>query len=330
MRSPGPAALLVLLLAGCLGGKEPERTEPVTVTPAPSVALDVLMERPGWERGQVWTYRVEVPGVPTANFRMMVAEDAGDLWIVATNDRAQALNQALYSTNPVLGRITQSGLSPYQAGAPVVMFDFPLTDGKTWSGSFFGETMRFSATYSDTLEALPGTFLPGFVVRAQGAGEARVEYNYVEAVEWFTDFQVFDAEGRKQIHLILVDYGGAYAGPYHFLRGKDLLGLSLTQSTNLTAPPGFDVDEGGQFGRLGLGLRAEGTGDQPAVLNVTLKAPGGAVAYSRQHTLPRAWQEVDAVELAPAKGRWTLEVVIVGSAQVEVRTAGLVDFQGQL
>lgn len=286
------------------------------------------MERPEWTLGEGWTYRAEIPGLRTTTFRMMVAEDRDDQWIVATDDRGKALDHALYSTNPVLGRITKDALSPYQSGEPVRMYEFPLVDRKAWTSRFFGQTMGFTAVYSDTIEALPGVYLPGFHVVARGAQQARVEFDYVEAVEWFSDFQVYDASGAKVIHLILVDYSGAFQGPYYFLRGEDLLVRVFTASTNLTAPESFTVD--GDHPRLGVGLIAEGTGDQPALLNVTLKDPAGNAAYVRQYTLVRMQQERDVVEIPSAKGPWTVEVTLVGSARVDLRSVGLTVVEGQL
>lgn len=327
------AIALALLLSGCAGKDRGDGTGPTTGTASASqtVSLDVAMERPDWRLGQYWSYRVEIPGRPTATFKMVVAEDLDDRWIVATDDREKALHHALYSTNPVLGRITKQALSPYQSDQPVNMYEFPLTDRKTWTSAFFGEEMTFTSTYSDTLEAQPGVYLPGFDVRAQGTGSARVDFNYVEAFGWFSDFQVYDPDGKKDFHLILLDAGASYEGPYYFLRGKDLYGDVLTEGTNPTSPTTFNVGE--DFHALGVGLVAEATSDSPSavnLLNVTLKRPDGSAAYQRQWTLARNEQVTDAIELATAKGAWTIEVTLVGSVRVDLRTVGLVVFQGEL
>lgn len=322
---------VLLLLSGCSGGSKGPATSPtLTGTHTPTATLGVTTDLPNWVPGQSWTYAVEIPGIPTTRFKMMVAEDQDELWIVATDNRTKALHHALYSTNPVLGRITKVALSPFQSGEPVEMFRFPLSDQAVWTSAFFGESMDFEAVYDDAVATLPDVFLPGYQITAKGDSGARVLYNYVEAVQWFSDFQYFDAAGTKQIHLSLQQFGETYRGDFHFLRGGDNFLRSFTASTDVSNPPTFNVTEDDGLDAIGVGLIAQGQGDQQALVNVTLKDPEGTVRLSRQYLLPKDQLETGMQETATANGEWAVEVIILGTATVEVRVAGLRVVSGTL
>ncbi len=324
--------MVLLLLSGCFGSSDEEPGEPAQgdETVNPDLRLDISAPPPEWALGLSWKYAVEIPGLPTSRFVMGVAEDQGNLWIVATENRTKALHHALYSTNPVLGRITKTGLSPYQSGEPVEMFRFPLTDRLTWTGTFFDESMTFEAVYDDAVLTLPNVYLPGFRLQATAASGAKVVYNYVEAVQWFTDFQYYNASGAKQIHLSLEDYGDPFRGAFHFLRGKDLLVDSFRASTDATAPPTFDVTADDGFGKVAVGIVAEGQGDTSAVVNLTLKDPAGTVRLSKNYILPDQELATHMEEIPVAEGTWTVEVVLVGTASLEARFVGLRITEGTL
>lgn len=334
MRQWAATLLIVcaILLAGC-GGRSSDSDAPPasggpTLTETPRATLDVIEDLPRWRIGQSWTYAVEIPGLPTTNFKMVVAEDAEELWIVGAEDREQALHHAMYGTNPVLGRIGKDTLSPFQAGETVSMFDFPLVDRKQWTATFFDETMNFEAHYDDAIATVADVFLPGFHVTATGESGTRVVYNFVPAAEWFTDFQYVDAEGVKQIHLSLQEFGANYVGEYHFLRGHDRAEADFTESAVGPNAVSFQVEEG--FDGIGVGIIAEGVGSNEGIVNVTVRNPSNAAVVTTEYILPPGDLETLLDEVDSAAGNWTIEALIVGDATVEVRVVGLHEHAGTL
>lgn len=330
------AAFFVLVLfAGCMGGsKPPAATSTPTTDPENTTAtVGVEAPLPAWNIGQGWTYAVETPGKPTRTFEMMLAEDRSDLWVVASNDRAQALHHAVYSTNPVLGRISKTTLSPFQSGKTVDMFRFPLTDGKTWTAKFFGEDMTFTARYAGDIDVSSvdpehglGRFVEGFRITAQGA-DRTVHYDYVEAVEWFTSFEVLAEGGAREIKLTLRDLEADYKGDFFFLRGEDLSVKTETHADN--EAPEILTHEGTQTedfkDRFALGVVYVGSsGSTPPLLNVTLKNPTGATLYERDFMT--STQLDSLVDFAGAPGKWTVDLRLVGNVRAEVRLVGILSF----
>lgn len=333
MRTLGLALAVLLMGAGCFAPNEPPNDTDGTAASQTSTNLDVGSPLPEWNRGQGWTYAVERPGEATETFKMMVAEDREDLWVVASDDRDQAINHAVYSTNPMLGRVGKETLAPFQSGAPVKMYQFPLTDGKTWTGSFFGTEMAFRAEYVGDIDAsainaarnFPKT-LDGFRITATGGGQ-KVEYDYVEAIEWFTSFQLIEADGTKSVQLTLKDIESAYKGAYFFYRGApDSVSLvkekqvtnanpGTSETSDVTVPDGFK-----DF--VGVGVVYVGkTGNLPPRVTFVLQKPGGSEALRQD--LDGAREIHFLKDVAGTAGTWKLQATFQGSVQYEARVFGI-------
>lgn len=338
-----PGALLLaffIALSGC-AGKPPPASETLTgTTTATSATIDdAAAQRPTWVLGQGWAYTVEVPGEPTRKFNMLVAEERGDLWVVASNDRTQAIHHAVYSTNPVLGRIGKQTLSPFQDGQAVQMYQFPLVDGKSWRAKFFGEDKTFTATYAGDIDVRAvnakhnlGTHSEGFRITAQGSGGQKVLYDHVEAAGWFTSFEVLDAAGEREIKLTLTDIISGYKGNYYFFRGEDALVQTETHQANsgltprtLQAPIADGFDD-----QVALGIVFTGAASTiPPSANVTLKDPAGATLWSRDFNT--ATQVHELRDFVGKAGTWTVELRLTGDVQIEVRVVGISNYaQGVL
>lgn len=326
MRRLAPLLILAFVLAGCSGssgdGGDGGDGQDPTTSPRPDV--DIAAELPTWQAGQGWRYVVDVPGERTQTFTMMVVEQRGELWVVGANDRDQALHHAVYSTNPVLGRIGVETLSPFQDGEPVAMYRFPLTDGKEWSARFFGETMQFDASFVGDILLQPslglGGFAEGFRVRATGPSGVTVAYDYVEAAQWFTSFEVLNANGSRQIRLDLVERVDDYSGPYHFFRGDDLLVETHTsQATEpvvetLTVPSAERFTDGMAIGVSYLGRQSE----VPPVANMTVTGSDGEIYYQREFT--GLGQVFDVQDLhADVEADYTVDLRVTGNVELEVR-----------
>lgn len=334
MRAAAVFVVLAMVLAGCSGGSGDGDTSPTpTTTPRPDV--DIAAPLPDWQVGQGWTYVVDVPGQRTQTFTMMVAENRDDLWVVGADEREQALHHAVYSTNPVLGRIWTETLSPFQDGEPVAMYRYPLTDGKQWSATFFGETMQFEAQFVGDILLQPslglGTFAEGFRLTASGPSGTTVSYDYVEAAQWFTSFEVRDADGGRLIRLDLVDLADGYTGPYHFFRGDDLLVATRTGQPgapvveDVSVPPAERFTDGVAIGVSYVGRQAA----VPPTANVTVTGPPAEQVYFQREISGLGQKFALADLMADAAcvdpddsscgGDFTVSLRITGDADVEVR-----------
>lgn len=340
MQKLGSVLLIALLLSGCSSKDPPEPTDTDDTTAATTTAnLEVQSDLPAWSLGQAWTYRVERPGLPTSTFKMVVAEDRDALWVVATNNRTQAVDQAVYSTNPMLGRIGKETLSPFQSGAPVKMYQFPLTDGKTWDATFFGTIMNFRSVYVGDIDSsqinkarnLPPK-LDGFRITATGGGRT-VTFDYVEAVEWFTRFELKEADGTPSIRLSLADFESNYKGSYFFFRGApDAESLIKEGSHQANAVPptsreSFEANVPENFRDfVALGVVYVGKTGTPAPnLQVQLLRPGpGAAAFTQQQTNFGGAREIHFLQDVPgSQGKWTLQVNMTGTLTYEARVFGI-------
>jgi hypothetical protein len=217
------------------------------------------------------------------------------------------------------------------------MFDFPLSDGKTWNARFFGEDMSFTATFAGDVPLQPdvglGAFAEGFRIQATGSSGTRVLYDFVPAVGWFTAFEV--VQDGRQIRLDLLGLVDDYAGPYVFFRGADLVVEDLAHEET-TAPAAhtfpFDLNEENGHG-LGVGLvYTGGQGSSPRLANTTLRDAAGQVVW--QHEFSALGQQEALREFGPdqgvscpdACGPYTLEILLVGNVDLEVRAVGLQEF----
>lgn len=330
-------SIALLFFAGCTGDQPIPSSSVVPTTGSTKPSLDVSAELPTWNLGQSWTYQVEVPGKPTRTFKMIVAEDRREdrLWVVATNDREQAVHHAIYSTNPMLGRIGKDTLAPFQSGAPVKMFQFPLTDGKSWQALFFDETMAFDVEYAGDIDAsainsarnLPKR-VDGFRITATGPSGAEVRYDYVEAVEWFTSFEIVDKNGDREIKLTLSDFESGYKGSYYFYRGaKD--SESLMQAIKHEGAPStvtYDANIPDGFKDfVGVGILYVGKSSIPGPsVTFTLRDPGGATKW--EQTVSGA-REVHVLKDVPGTaGKWSVATTQQGTFDAELRVFGISKF----
>lgn len=297
-------------------------------------------EKPDWELGEGWRYIVDMPGQRTRTVTMIVAEDRGDLWVVASAQEDQALDQVLYGTNPVLGRNGKETLAPFQGGEPVDMYRFPLTDGKQWNATLFDESMSVRAEFSGDIEVQPeldlGGFVQGFEITARGPSGARLQYDYVDAVGWFTAFEVLDADGKRLIRLDLIERIEDYRGPYQFYRREPVMEETLVSSPGepVSAQVTIPASERSPDG-LVIGVSYHGAPSLlPPVANVTLTDEAGealAPAYFQRdftglgQTFVRYDVPVEAACIDPGDDSCTADlrfnVHMVGEVEVVLRAS---------
>jgi len=204
IQSGSLAALAALALAaGCLGGEtEGDPAEP-TASEAPEdaeaagdpstsdaahgaeLSADDRVEAADWQVGQHFGYHVYFDANDTEgqHFDFAVAEDRGDAWLVATENRTLS-KYAAVSGFPLLGTFDKADLSTSVGDDEFRWYDWPLHDGKNWTEEteVLGDT--YEVTYEPAIQVdRTGHTHPGFsVVGTTSEGEPFREYDYVPAI----------------------------------------------------------------------------------------------------------------------------------------------------
>jgi hypothetical protein len=304
----GPAAALLLLLtalAGCAdedgregtgSGEDKCTLEPVLCDPDSYLANHHCIvndvrpriyapDTPGpdsqadpWQLGDYWTYNVR-SGDRTFTSTLVYYEDidfSGNIaqhYLVGAASRDEAFDHALFSINPMLGRIHRTLYSPHESGLHADMFNFPLCEGATWVTGFYDTT--FDLTARQTPLALPdGTQDPlGFTIDGTSGDGSRLTHTYSPAAKWFTKIDLQRADGLR-VQMDLVDTGSGKAGEYYFLRAQKDEVLEVANIDRTITVPREDGGEG-PYDSIGVWMdvqRSGGTGR----LEVHLRDPSGA------------------------------------------------------
>jgi hypothetical protein len=309
MRLTWAVLLLVPLVAGCSGGDrgpsdevEPEDCdlEPALCDPTnylanhPCYVNEVrprvfAPDTPGpdteanpWQQGDYWRYRLTVDG--DSHETELVYYDDADFsggqaqhYLVGVQDREEALDHALFSVNPMLGRIHRTLYSPHEGGVHADMFYFPLCEGSTWSTSFYDTAFTLEAS-RQALD-LPGSGSDplGFSIDGTASDGSTLHHTYSPQVKWFTELELRRADGLA-VDLQLLEWGSGRTGRMEFLRAQkdEVVDLAAAQFDN-AGRASFDMarEEGGEgpYDQVGLWLDAQRSGS--GKVEVHLRDPAG-------------------------------------------------------
>jgi hypothetical protein len=364
----GPAlAAASLLLAGCSGGGDGEPTdtddcdlEPVLCDPEhylanhPCIKKDVrprvyAPDTPGpdaaadpWAQGDWWTYRLDTGRGAKATTLVYYddADFAGDVpqhYLVGVPDRADALEHALFSVNPMLGRIHRALYSPHESGLHADMFNFPLCDGAQWSTGFYDRDFQLTARLEEI--QIPGgaTDPLGFRIEGRASDGSTLSHTYSTQVKWFTELHLARADGVR-VDMTLDAYGSGRAGRVEFLRAQRDVVIPLADVPDDGWPIDAEPGAEGPYDRIGAYLevaRAAGTGR----IEVHLRDPAGTsracVGLAGSGPLDQTTCPAGPlrVEVPWQEGTWrlTVETLIVDTqtrAAGEVRVVSLYDRGG--
>lgn len=292
----------------CVATKQRDRVH------APDLAGDP------WVRGQYWDYALDIDGAPRGTTRLVYYEDQDfargtpQHYMVGTATREDALRHALFSENPMIGRVHRILYSPHESGEHADMFHFPLCTGSTWQTVFYGETFRLTAQAA--LLDVPGGNDDGFVIEGSAPSGSTLRLSYSPAAQWFT-FIDLDRAGGGKVDLRLVGLGQGHRGDVSFLRGQEDASWSPDGPVAGIRETAFVRDEGaeGPYDTLGLAVGLTATGD--GLYRVELLDPDGTTRWEAElGSLGDA--AVAAMEEIPFQaGTWILREVSVPPLSVE-------------
>ncbi len=283
-----------------------------------------------WRQGDYWTYRLRVDGKDHGSVPLVYYDDADIVqgqaqhYLVGVADRGHALEHALYSINPMLGRIHRTLYSPHESGDHADMFNFPLCEGNTWRTRFYAADFTLTAHLAPDLSIPRGTDPLGFHIEGTASDGSRLTVEYSPTAKWFTKLSLTQPDGTD-VQMDMTDYGSGKTGRYNFLRAqKDEavdLGLQTADSVAIPREKGGE----GAYDKVGFSLameRTEGTGR----VEVHLRDPAGnsracvgvsGTGLGGQATACPAGPLL--VETGWVEGEWslTIERPLVGEVAIE-------------
>ena len=339
------ALLLVPLLAGCTDA--PEGDDDV-VTEDPMVRAGRFVP---WTLSDYWVYDMDIRGYDRfAGVKLAYYSEDGSEYTVGTPDYDEALYHAVFSVNPLLGRVHQQLLSPHEEGVHTHMFPFHkdpvIEDGEQWTTQFYDHPLVMVADYDPAIPTPDGP-AAGFRITGTDLGsQFRATYTFVPEVKWFTDLNVRDEEGQL-FHLALTDSGTGYRGAAHFIRARDMLHETVSsEGAVLTTEKTFTIAQNDVDDDRVESLAISAAIDLASGLSATLRLtdPDGEVIWERDYDDPQSG-EFNIVEVWPTgskssaalgsrpqwdAGRYTLQFTFSGQASAEVHIVGTQDVSGRV
>lgn len=205
----GLAVGVVLLLAGCLSPTAPT-AEVASVTPTtvglPPLANNSTVAVPVWNVGDAWDVSTSNLGASERSTFVVVAA-SNDAYQLATTSASLATFDAVLDVSYV-GKIRASDLAGAQGDKTVTFFDFPLTDGKSWSATWDGVPTEIHAVFASAIATAGGQ--PGFQITATQAGKPYATYDYVPTLKWWSHIDFAGGYGLK-VERATTNWTGAVA-----------------------------------------------------------------------------------------------------------------------
>lgn len=263
-----------LALAGCTSDPEPDVDDPDQVLEDPDeyyaqhhcVRNDVrprvlAPDAAGtpWQVGQWWAFSLATDDRPETDLRLVYFGDqdfASDgtpaHYMVGTRSYEPALEHALWSTNPAVGRIHRLLYSPHEAGAHADMFNFPLCEDNTWTTTFYERTFQMTA-HQATVDLPDGEDPDGFRIDGEAPDGSTVTYTFSPETGWFTDIRLDRADGRT-VDIALTGYGTGESGTFYFLRGQQDQVIDVADLADGPIEVERAPGDEGDYDRLGIYL----------------------------------------------------------------------------
>lgn len=229
---------LLVAASGCVGSTENATLEEgleasASNAPDASAAPDPGA-RPGWTHGDWWEFQVKVDfGFGTLfddTNRIVVTRADLEGYEVASSGRELGTIDAFFDDFFVgpLDLDINGLLGPDRV--PFRMFEWPLSQGKTWESQFMenptdGEPraakMLFTASAADSVRDPKGNG-PGYDIEGESTGGFTLKYSYSPRVKWIAGLEKKDPSGRVLLSMKLVAYGSSYEGVFHQVTMKRL------------------------------------------------------------------------------------------------------------
>ncbi len=179
-------AVALLMLAGCAGSGGPSSSGPAAQGGLESTASAIGL--PQWAVRDAWTYK---SGDATLTY--VVTADQGADWLMETDSPERAFAN-LRDDVSRLGPQRKADLAGSQGADRVEFFQWPLTDGKTWTTQWDHQPVTIKARVANGVADLMAHDRNGTMV---------YHYTYDPAVRWFKELHHFGSDGKEIIGFTL-------------------------------------------------------------------------------------------------------------------------------
>jgi hypothetical protein len=319
VRAWATLALSCLLLAGCSGGSP---GGPAAPSPSTSAAgglhgghdASEHLLAPVWALGDSWT--MESPQGGT--FAHVVSKDAGDDWIVDTDNADTAFYDAQGDIS-FLGKVRKSDLAGSQGDTRVEFLRFPLQAGLNWTTTWDGEPMAIHVLAVQDGKAT--------LMAMHASGARYADYTYSAKDRYFSHFAFYDARGEQVAYEWTLRSAGPFAGtlvrwtltPLFAVSGP----ITTSQGQSFTVHPGF--------GDIWVQSALDCVSGAVAVAVGPPTGPSEMRGYSVQGPCPLSDHSAYAMAAPESDETWgafvgsaptttgTLDLQVVGRVKVEFR-----------
>lgn len=301
------ALLLTPALAGCLAGSsdapasQPATDEDVGVEQAPPLLENLELSAPDLDPGHAWTYTASGRWAAQDAFTVVVAENTTDGYLFAAAKPAQLAAEIAWG-RPWFGELDPELAETHTAqdGGGDQLFDFPLTDGKTWTQA--DRTMEARAANVST----PLGMEPGFVITAEGP-DTSGSWSYAPSVGYLTWYR-FNSGGEEVLNVSLQRLGSQTDWAWFEQHAR----LHVEEG----AGPQADTFEVSEEADAVVGYAG---GDPGATVSLTPPPPGSPWTYRFEGD---SYENIDV--LLPAQpGTWMGMTHAEGNSTAYVRVAAV-------
>lgn len=323
------ALLVVLLLGGCFGPsaddqadgpREDEVRHDVPTTPALPTSPDVATaSAPRWQPGDWWRWEVDGRDAEPFELTTVVGRTTDGGYHIGAVELDQSLRAQILHVPPQ-GPVAVPGMAWYAHGHDTSLVDFPLFEGKTWTGSFEGRPLMFTADLAerdgrDVFEV--NTTYTDF----EGQGP---RYVWDPAMEMFSEIHLHYGGSRPFSSARVVESGTGYEGEVRlptiqdkFLDGTGGPTALLQPAAGFTAPADkvwlvFACYLGGDTGSYGITYVTPSPNEDP-------------LRCALQNDQPDFVNDVQVMWRSSVPGDWNILFDVVGNGYAEAEVIGVFD-----
>ncbi len=334
-RATGLLLAACMLTAGCLGtsdedpairddadeGPSPEGTRLGSQSDLPLARENTsLAETPAWALGEWWTYEMQATEYASeGTFTLVVAGDTDDHYLVGIPAGQEDVHGVIFHA-PGIGKVAREDLVYDAHDEPFQLLDFPLEEGKSWEGTYWG-----SAPMTLEVEGTTDTVAEISLTRPSDTGDIVGTLAYDAEVGNIVSFQ---PDPDASYSLELVDHGFGYEGPVEVPYEQDLLlchgqlGPAGVQGCELQpgGPEGtFEIPDGYEkvTGALLVApIEQPGGMTPPGAYDLLVTEPSGT--EHQLTVLPGQTGSLQPLHVDEPVGTWTYRALAGGPGQVLV------------